>query len=124
MALNSLMRLGVVGQALTLASNLINRSFLFLSNPFILTLKNGPLVPTFPLLPEPDLLPIPSAGGLTRLIVGAPKILGSRKDDEEAELVSVGREGEMGRVEYGVVGEFDHDGLILLGERGSIVCSV
>jgi hypothetical protein len=106
----------------TLASNLINRSFRFLSNPPLLTRRNG-VVLAF-CCPAAAPAPDPLASGPTRPIPGAPKILGSRKD---AELLEVGigdraEEGDDGgSARLGVSGELDHRGFMLDGARGSMV---
>jgi hypothetical protein len=67
---------------------------------------------------------------LGRAKPGAPNTFGSRKGDE-AGIVGIGELGRpVGRVRtgerYGTEaadrgGEFDHDGLMLLGDNGSIV---
>ena len=103
---------------LTLASKRIKRSFLFLSNTPILTLKKPG---SFPLSFLGDTLPLPLASGLANPIPGAPNTLGSLKGDE----AGIEGTGELGRF-VGFVragdrndgltdlrgGEFDHDGLM------------
>jgi len=54
-----------------------------------------------------------SAGGETSPSPGAPKILGSRKEEEDDE--------DVGRGRIGVVGELDQEGLMFWGESGSIL---
>lgn len=96
---------------LTLASNLTNKSFLFLSNPLILTLKYGALSPrlTFSMGPLTGV-----GGGSTNPAPGAPNTLGSLNEDW---LVEVGKL-------VGVSGGDDaHPALIFDGLSGSIFVS-